>query len=150
MSTRYGATKCLGEHLAPSLFNGSFNIFVLFIVFRASSEYILERLDGSTHFRFAMPWCPDSLNHRPGWTSSSTVTCGPSTCTIKRGCTSSTTRSFSAPLPGPGLPLASPTVPGKDGIPAENPPDAGPRTRSRVMPMTSSSTQRSLRRATLS
>ena len=59
MSTRYGATKCLGEHLAPSLLNGSLNVFVLFIVFRASSEYISERLDGSTHFRFTMPWHPD-------------------------------------------------------------------------------------------
>ena len=45
--TRYGATKCLGEHPAPSL-NGSFNVFVPFIVSRASSEYISERLDGST------------------------------------------------------------------------------------------------------
>ena len=32
--------------------NGYFNIFVLFIVFRASSEYISERLDGSTCFQF--------------------------------------------------------------------------------------------------
>ena len=40
--------------------NSYVNVFVLFIVSRASSEYISERLDGSTHFRFAMPWCPDS------------------------------------------------------------------------------------------
>ena len=40
--------------------NSYVNVFVLFIVSRASSEYISERLDGSTHHRFAMPWCPDS------------------------------------------------------------------------------------------
>ena len=78
-------------------------LFVLLIVSRSSSEYILERFDGSTHFWFTMPWCPDSLNHRPGWTSSLTVTCGLSTCTIKRGHTSSTARLFSAPLPGAGF-----------------------------------------------
>ena len=67
---------------------------------RASSEYISERLDSSTHFQFTMPWRPDSLNRRPGWTSSLTVTCGLSTCTIKRWRTSSTAKLFSAPLPG--------------------------------------------------
>ena len=130
--------------------NGYFNVFVLFIVSRASPEYISERLDGSTHFQFAMPWRPDSLNHRPGWTSSSTVTCGPSACITKRGRTSNTTRSFSAPLPGLGSPLASPTIPGKGGTPTENPPNAGPRTRSHVMPTMLSSMPKSLRRATLS
>ena len=129
-------------------FNGSHNVFVLFIVSRASSEYISERLNGSTHFQFAMPWRPDSLDCRPGWTSSSTVTCGLSACTVKRGCTSSTTGLFSAPLPGLGSLLASPTVPGKGGTLRENPPGAGPRTRNHAMPTTSSSTQRSSRRAT--
>ena len=57
--------------------NSYSNVFVLFIVSRASSGYISERLDGSTPFQFTMPQCPDSLNCRPGWTSSSTVTCGP-------------------------------------------------------------------------
>ena len=103
MSTWYGATECLGEHPAPSLFNSSFNIFVLFIVSRASSEYISERLDSSTHFRFTMPQHPDSLNRRPGWTSSSTVTCGPSTGTVKTGCTSSTAGSFSTPFAWAGF-----------------------------------------------
>ena len=120
----------------------------IFIVSRASSEYILERLDGSTHFRFAMPWRPDSLNRRPGWTSSSTVTCGLSACTVRRGCTSSTAGLFSAPLPGLGLLLVSLTIPGKGGTLRKNPPSAGPRTQSRAMPMMSSSMQRSLRRAT--
>ena len=130
--------------------NGYFNSFVLFIVSRASSEYISESLDGSTHFQFAMPWHPDSLNCRPGWTSSSTVTCGPSACIAKRGHTSNTIGLFSAPLPGPGSPLVSPTIPGKGRTLTENPPDAGPRTRSHVMPTTLSSMQRSSRRETLS
>ena len=68
----YGATKCLGEHPAPSLYSFP-NLFVLFIVSRVSSEYISEILDSSTHFWFAMPRRPDSLNHRHGWTSSLTV-----------------------------------------------------------------------------
>ena len=130
--------------------NSYFNSFVLFIVSRASSEYILERLDGSTYFQFAMPWRLGSLNHRPICSSSSTVTCGPSACIVKRGHTSSTTGSFSAPLPWLGWLLASLTIPGKGRTLTENPPDAGPRTRSRVTPMTLSSMQRSLRRATLS
>ena len=130
--------------------NGYLNIFVLFVVSRASSEYISERLNGSTSFQFAMPWHPGSLNHRPGWTSSSTVTCGPSTCIPKRGHTSNTARLFSAPLPGPGLPLVSPTILGKGGIPMGSPLDTGPRTQSRIMPTTLSSMQRSLRRASLS
>ena len=95
-----------------------------------------------------MPRHPDSLNCRPGWTSSSTVTCGLSTCTVKRGHTSSTTGLFSAPLPGPGSPLVSLTIPGKGGTPRENPPSTGPRTWNHTMPMMSSSTQRSSRRAT--
>ena len=128
--------------------NSYFNLFVLFIVSRASSEYISERLGSSTPFQFAMPRYPDSLNHRPCWTSSSTVTCGLSACTVKRGHTSSTARLFSAPLPGLGSPLASPTIPGKGGTLWENPPGTGPRTQSRATPMTSSSMQRSSRRAT--
>ena len=65
--------------------NDHFNSFVLFVVSRASSEYISERLDDSTHFQFAMPRHPDSRNCRPGWTSSSTVTCGPSTYHSRKG-----------------------------------------------------------------
>ena len=108
--------------------NGYLNAFVLFLVSRASSEYISERLDGLTHFQFTMPWRPDSLNRRPGWTSLLTVTCGPSACITKRGHTSNTARLFSAPLPGPGLPLASPTVPGKGRTPMESPLNTRPRT----------------------
>ena len=93
--------------------NGYFNVFVLFIVSRESSEYISERLDGLIHFQFAMPWHRDSLNCRPDWTSSSTVICGPFACIAKKGCISSTAEISSAPLPGSGLPLASLTVPGK-------------------------------------
>ena len=130
--------------------NGYLNTFVLFIASRASSEYISERLDGSTHFQFAMPWRPDSLNCRPGWTSSSTVTCGPSACIAKRGYTSNTARLFSAPLPGQGLLLVSPPIPGKGRTPMESPLNARPRTQSHIMPTTLSSMQRSSRRATLS
>ena len=108
--------------------NGYFNVFVLFIVFRASSEYISERLDSSTHFRFAMPRCPDSLNRRPNWTSSLTVICGPSTCIAKKGHISSTAGSSLPPLPGLGLPLVSLTVRGKGGILTENPLNTRPRT----------------------
>ena len=130
--------------------NGYLNTFVLFVVSRASSEYILERLDGSTHFQFAMPRCPDSLNHRSSWTSLSTVTCEPSACIAKRGHTSNTAGLFSAPLPGLGSLLASLTVPGKGGTLMESPFDARPRTRSCIMPTMLSSMQRSSRRATLS
>ena len=101
--------------------NSYFNVFILFIVSRASSEYILERLDSSTHFQFAMPRRPDSLNCRPDWTSSLTVICGPSTCIAKKGCISSTAGSSSPPLPGSGLPLASPTIPGKGRTPTGEP-----------------------------
>ena len=65
--------------------NGYYNVFVLFRVSRASSEYISERFDSSTYFRFAMPQRRDSLNHRPDWTSSLTVICGPSACIAKKG-----------------------------------------------------------------
>ena len=128
--------------------NGYVNVFVLFIVSRASSEYISERLDGSTHFWFAMLWHPDSLNHRPDWTSSLIVTCEPSACIGRRGCISSTARSSSTPLPGLGLPLASLTIPGKDRTLTGSPLNAGPRTQSCTMPMTLSSMQRTSRRAT--
>ena len=128
--------------------NGYFNAFVPFIVSRASSEYISERLDGSTHFQFAMPWRPDSLNCRPDWTSSLTVICGPSTCITKRGCISSTARSSSPPLPGSGLPLASLTIPGKGGIPTGSPLNARPKKRSHATPTMLSNMQRTSRRAT--
>ena len=49
-----------------------------------------------------------------------------------------------------GFALASLTIPGKGRAPTESPLDARPRTRSRVMPMTLSSMQKSSRRATLS
>ena len=126
------------------------NVFVLFVVYSASSEYISERLDGSTPFQFAMPWRSDSLNRWPGWTSSSTVTCGPSACIAKRGHTSNTARLFTAPLLGPGSPLASLIILGKGRTLMGSPLNARPRTRSRLMPTTLSSMQRSSRRATLS
>ena len=130
--------------------NSYFNIFVLFLVSRASSEYISERLDGSTHFQFAMPCHPDSLSRRPSWTSSLTVTCGTSTCITMRGHTSNTARLFSAPLPGLGSLLASPTILGKGRTLMGNPPNTRPRRQSCTMPMMLSSMQRSSRRTTLS
>ena len=128
--------------------NGYFNVFVLFIVSRASSEYISERSDGSTHFRVAMPWRPDSLNRRPNWTSSLTVICGPSTCITKKRRISSTAGSSLPLLPGLGSPLASLTIPGKGGTLTGSHLDARPKTRSHAMPMTLSNMQRTSRRAT--
>ena len=147
MSIWYGATICLGEHLAPpfkQLFYHSHSI----VVSRASLEYISERLDGSTHWWFTMPQCPDSLNHRLNWTSSFTVTCEPFACITKRGCIFRTTGSSLLPLPGLGSPLASPTIPGKGGILTGSPLNARPETQSKAMPMMLSNMQRILRRAT--
>ena len=131
-STQYGATKCLGEHPAPSC-ETVILMFHSIIVFRASSEYISERLDGSTHWRFTMPWRPDFLNHRPDWTFSLTVTCGPFAYTTKRGCIFSTARSSLHPLPGVDLPLVFPTGLGRGRILTGSPPDARPKTQNHGM-----------------
>ena len=96
--------------------NGYFNVFILFIVSRASSEYILERSDSSTTLWFTMPRHPDSLNRRPDWTSSLTVICGPSACIAKKGHISSTTGSSSPPVPRLGSPFQERMEPQRGAI----------------------------------
>ena len=123
-------------------------MFLFYHSFQGIFRVHSERSDGSTHWQFAMPRHPDSLNCRLDWISSLTVTCGPSACIAKRGHISSTAGSSSLPLPGSGLPLASLTTPGKGRILTESPPNARPKTQSHAMHTTLPNMQRTLRRAT--
>ena len=59
-----------------SVFFTVIDLFVLLIVFRASSESISENLEGSTPLPFAMPQRPDFHSNKPGWIFSPTATGG--------------------------------------------------------------------------
>ena len=119
------------------------DLFVLLKVFRASSESILENLEGSTPLPFAMPRRLDFHSNKPGWIFSPTATSGHSTCTNKIKHTSITTRSFFAPLPGSRSPLASTTAAKRERMPMACLADIRPRIRSHTILMMAPSTHKS-------
>ena len=106
-----------GAVVSSSAFFTVIDLFVLLIVFRASSESISESLEDPTPLLFAMPWHPDFHSNKPGWIFSPTATSGHSTCTNKIKHTSITAGSFFAPLPCLHLPLASTTAAKRERIP---------------------------------
>ena len=57
-----------------SIFFTIIYLFVLLIVFRASSESISEKLEGSTPLPFTMPQRPDFHSNKPGLIFSLTAT----------------------------------------------------------------------------
>ena len=111
------------------------DLFVLLKVFRASSESILENLEGSTPLPFAMPWRPDFHSNKPGWIFLLTATGGCSACTNKIKHTSITAGSFFAPLPGLRLPLVSTTAAKRERMPTACLADVRPRIQSHAMLM---------------
>ena len=116
-----------------SIFFTVIDLFVLLIIFRASSESISENLEGSTPLPFTMPRRLDFHSNKPGWIFSPTATGGRSACTNKIKHTSITARSFFAPLPGSCSPLASTTAAKRERIPTACLADVRPRIRSRAM-----------------
>ena len=112
-----------------SAFSTVIDLFVLLKVFRASSESILENLEGSTPLPFAMPCRPDFHSNKPGWIFSLTATGGHSTCTNKIKYTSITARSFFAPLPGSHSQLASTTTAKRERMPTAHLANVRPRIR---------------------
>ena len=123
----------MSRGVSGSVFFTIIDLFVLLIVFRASSESISENLEGSTPLPFTMPWHPHFHSNKPGWIFSPTATDGHSTCTNKIKHTSITTGSFFAPLPGSHLPLASMTTAKRERIPMARLADVRPRIQSRTM-----------------
>ena len=128
---------------SSSIFFTIIDLFVLLIVFRASSESISENLKGSIPLPFAMPQHPDFHSNKPGWIFSPTATGGHSACTNKIKYTSITARSFFAPLPGSHSPLASTTAAKRERILMACLADVRPRIRSRAMLMMAPSTHES-------